>query len=253
MQIVINEILTSYNDIGKGPVVLILHGWADSKESFNHMAQAMSAEYRVIAVDLPGHGSTAPPEMAWGLEDFADFVAAFCHKLKIDDIYVVIGHSNGGAIAIKVIATKKITPKKLVLLASAGIRSQGSARKRTLKVVAKTGKAATSVLPGGLQATIKSKFYSAIGSDALVLPQMKATFVKVVGEDLLDQAKNIDLLTLLVYGSEDRDAPQEYGQQFHSVITGSKLEIISGAGHFLHITHPSEVGQLIGTFLSGKK
>lgn len=249
MQIIVNGLLVDYDDLGKGKVVLILHGWADSKSSFNELSNDLSKKYRVIKLDLPGHGATGTPDEPWDLHNFASFIQEFLAKLNIKNVHAAIGHSNGGAIAIKAFSERLFLSDKLILLASAGIRAEDTARKKSLKIIAKSGKAATSVLPAKYQNKIKSKFYNAIGSDALVLPQMRETFVKIVAEDLESEAKGLNVPTLLIYGEIDQDAPMRYGEKFHKAIPNSRLETIPGAGHFLHHTHSHEVTSLINQFL----
>src|SRR5665811_203208 len=47
-----------YSDSGKGPVIVLLHGYLESSEVWNGFAGKLSSEFRVIAVDLPGHGNS---------------------------------------------------------------------------------------------------------------------------------------------------------------------------------------------------
>lgn len=252
MQVVINNLLTSYEDHGKGPVVLALHGWADSKATFHKLSPSLTKNYRLIAVDLPGFGASNLPEGTWDLQKYSEFVAAFLEKIDAKKPYAIIGHSNGGAIAIKGLASGVLKADKLVLIASAGVRNKQAAKKKALKMVAKSGKLATSVLPKNYKDKLQDKFYKQIGSDAMILPHMRETFVKIVGEDLQTQAENVTAKTLLIYGDSDRSTPAEYGQLLHQRIKHSELKIIPGQGHFVHQMAAEEVGNLIQTFLEKK-
>jgi pimeloyl-ACP methyl ester carboxylesterase len=249
MQVVINELMTTYEKAGKGPVVLFLHGWGDSHKTYDELSKALTDRYTTIALDLPGFGGSQPPPADWGLNDYGDFVAAFLQKINVQP-FAVIGHSNGGAIAVRALATHKIQTQKLVLLASAGIRDTYKGRKKVLRIAAKTAKVATYPLPKRLQNKLKRKAYTAIGSELFVAEHMQGTFKKVVTDDVQADAKVITMSALLVYGEDDTATPPTYGALFHRYMQGSSLEVLPGAGHFVHHDKPAEVSKLVQDFLA---
>lgn len=250
MQVVVDSLLTSYERAGTGPVILFLHGWGDSAQGFSQLTTALQAEYTIVAVDLPGFGSTQPPQESWGVEDYALFVSHFLEKIEIDKVHAVIAHSNGGTIAIKALATKKVASDSLVLLASAGIRDVYKGRKKALRLAAKAAKAATYPLPKTIQSKLKKKAYKTIGSDMFVAEHLQETFKKVVTDDVQADAATLKLPTLLIYGSQDQATPVSYGQRFHKAIHGSDLEVLEGAEHFVHHDEPEKVLMLIKGFLA---
>src|SRR3989344_2944668 len=193
----------------------------------------LQSKYTIYAVDLPGFGGTEPPYRAWGITDYAKFVAEWLKKLDVKDVEALVGHSYGGACAISGVGGRILKPKKLILLSSSGIRDVYKVRKLALKSAAKLVKIPLEVLPGGLRARLKRKAYGVIGSDAMLLPNMELTFKRLISEDLQSVAKNISVPTLLIYGSKDRDTPIKYGRLFHEAIHGSRLAIIESGG-FLH-------------------
>jgi pimeloyl-ACP methyl ester carboxylesterase len=247
--LVVDSLLTYHIDKGKGPVVLMLHGWGDSSSTFAKLADELSKDYRIITLDLPGFGKTEPPKQVWGLEDYARFLQKFLTKLGVKQVTAIVGHSNGGAIAIKAVSQNIVTPKKLVLLASSGIRPKNTPKKLALKMVAKTGKLATSVLPAKTKRHIRSRFYQGIGSDLLVAEHMQETFVKIIEDDLKDDALYVLTPTLLVYGQSDADTPPMHGQIYKRLIPESKFELIVDAGHFVHHDQPAKVAKLVRDFL----
>src|SRR5688572_7545347 len=103
MQVIIDTLLTNYESTGTGKVVLLLHGWGDSHETFARLASALAENYQVVRLDLPGFGKTEPPKEPWNLNNYARFLKEFLKKLNLVP-YAVIGHSNGGALAIHAIA-----------------------------------------------------------------------------------------------------------------------------------------------------
>lgn len=250
MQVVVDSLMTSYEKVGNGSVVLMLHGWGDTRGTFLELAKALAGDYTVVALDLPGFGGTQPPPVAWGLDDYCDFIADFLTKVGIEDLYCVVGHSNGGAIAIRGLASKKLRARKVVLLASAGIRNVYRGRKKALRIAAKAAKIATSPLPKRLQNALKKRAYSAIGSDLFVAEHMQETFKRVVTDDVQADARHIGVPSLIVYGSQDNATPPSYGELFKRAIPKSTLHILDGASHFVHHDKPREVRDLIQEFLS---
>ena len=202
----------------------------------------------MIALDLPGFGATQPPDRAWGLEEYAQFVADFMAKQKIEP-YAIIAHSNGGSVAIKGLGSNIFTAHKLVLLASAGIRDRQKAKRLAIKAVAKTGKAATFWMSESAKRKLRKKLYGAAGSDMLVAPHLQETFKKTVRQDVQQDAGKLDIPTLLMYGQEDKATPPHYGQIYKDLIKKAELEVMPGAGHFIHHDKPAETSKRIGDFL----
>ncbi|HEX9153841.1 MAG TPA: alpha/beta hydrolase [Candidatus Saccharimonadales bacterium] len=249
MQVIVDSILTQYVREGKGRTVVMLHGWADSSAGLKALCSSLNKKYDVIAVDLPGFGGTAAPQGAWGLDEYAAFVQHFLQKIGVGDAYALIGHSNGGAMVIRGIANKSLQAEKVVLLASSGIRNVYKGRNRFLRVMAKTGKVFTAPLPAAAKKKIRSKVYKTIGSDMLVAEHMQDTFKKVVTDDVLSDAVQLNMPVLLVYGEDDESTPVWYGQQFHELMVDSTLEILPHAGHFVHLDRPHDVQKAIEEFL----
>ncbi|HUB93585.1 MAG TPA: alpha/beta hydrolase [Verrucomicrobiae bacterium] len=248
MQVVVKSLLTSYVRIGRGRPVLILHGWGDTGRSWYGFAEQLAKHYEVIVPDLPGFGDSQTPQEVWSLDDYAVFVSAFTRKVGVQP-YAVIGHSNGGAIAIQGITTSRMRSERLVLLASSGIRGEDKGRRTAWKIVAKTGKAIVAPLPTSTKQKLRRKLYRAAGSDMLVAEHLQETFKNVVGQDMRHVASEVDVPTLLVYGEADTDTPPHYGELLAAAIHGSQFKLLPSTGHFLQIDSPTEVLQLVEDFL----
>lgn len=249
MQVVVDSLLTHYEVKGKGKMVLLLHGWADSAAGLQVLTDALAIKNKVIAVDLPGFGGTEAPKGVWGLTDYAQFVAHFLAKIDVGDATAIIGHSNGGAIAIRGVGQKILNADKLVLLGAAGIRGEYKGRIKALRVITKIGKALSSPLPKSAKQHLRKKVYKTVGSDMLVAEHMQETFKKIVTDDVREDATNVVVPTLLMYGEADEQAPPWYGEAYHQLINGSTLEILPAAGHFLHHDRPEEVIRAIQEFI----
>lgn len=249
MQVIVDDLLVSYDRRGTGKkIILFLHGWADPSETFDKLITELGDTYSIVTIDLAGFGHSQHPHMPWDVPDYANYVASFAKKLNIEP-YAVVGHSNGGAIAINAVASRLIRPKKLVLLASSGIRSSDTLRKKAYMVLAKPAKLVLLPLPGHVQKRLKKSIYQKMGSDLYVAEHMAESFKKIVNYDVQAEAKNIAVPTLLIYGSQDWITPVEQGRALAGAISKSKLKIIQHTGHFLHQNKVAEVAEEIHKFL----
>lgn len=228
--------------------MVILHGWGDAAASWDGLAKTLAAHWYVVVPDLPGFGASEAPKGVWGLDEYAQFVADLTTKINLHPT-AIIGHSNGGAIAIRGLATGKLSADKLVLLASAGIRSTGQGKKSALRLLTKTGKIITMPLPSSVKKRLRSKLYTSVGSDMLFAEHLQETFKKVVGQDVQADAAQISVPSLLMYGEQDTATPVTYGEQYHQLISGSSLVIVPGAAHFIQLDAPSVVAKTIEEFL----
>jgi pimeloyl-ACP methyl ester carboxylesterase len=248
MQVVVDSLLTQYDVQGTGNLVLLLHGWGDSSRGLSGLKIALAKHFRVLVLDLPGFGGSEPPESVWGLDDYAQFVAHFLKKIDEKGPELLIGHSNGGAIAVRGLAKNVLQADKLVLLASAGIRGEYKGRVKALRYLTKAGKALTMPLPKIAKQKLRKKVYSTVGSDMLVAEHLQETFKKVVTDDVRADAAELALPTLLIYGENDTATPVLFGEILHQAIDGSTLEVLPGAGHFVHIDRQHEVVRAIEDF-----
>jgi pimeloyl-ACP methyl ester carboxylesterase len=249
MQAVVDSLLTVYERQGSGRVVVFLHGWGDTMASSRAFRTALSKKFEVIALDLPGFGGTQASSATWGLDDYTGFVADFLAKLGIAEPYAFIGHSNGGAMAIRGIAGGVLRAEKVVLLASAGIRAPKSLRLKMLKLMAKTVKTAIRPLPASVKERLRGKAYRTIGSDYLVAPHLQETFKRVVAEDVRGDAAQLSMPVLLVYGEQDMAAPVWYGELYHELMVDSTLVVLPGAGHFVYLDRADDTLRVVQEFL----
>ncbi len=252
MNVVVNGLMTNYHKVGSGKVVVCLPGWGNTITSFSKLIEELQDNYTVLALDLPGFGGTQEPPTAWGLEDYANFVAAWLDKIGVKNVFAIIGHSYGGATAIYGVGKRVLKPKKLILLSSAGVRNKKSLRRKVIRAAAKTAKIPLKLLSSRQRNKLRRKTYEALGSDMLQLPHMEQTYKRIIGEDVQAVARSIKVPTLLVYGTKDESTPAEDGRILSTEIAGSKLEVIEGGGHFLHQEESAVVIKLTLDFLKAK-
>jgi len=88
-----------FTDKGKGRVVLLLHGFLGSSELWNETIHKLSNYFRVIAIDLPGHGKSDCFGYIHTMELMANAVKSVMDQLKLKR-YIIVGHSMGGYTAL---------------------------------------------------------------------------------------------------------------------------------------------------------
>jgi len=88
-----------YTDSGKGRVIVLLHGFLGSLEVWSELCKKLSKRFRVIAIDLPGHGETPSIGYYHSMELLAQSVKAVLDKAGVRR-YVIVGHSMGGYAAL---------------------------------------------------------------------------------------------------------------------------------------------------------
>ncbi|MGA7703494.1 MAG: alpha/beta hydrolase [Solirubrobacteraceae bacterium] len=240
---------TRYLIAGSGPPVLVLHGWGASIEAVHPIVTGLSPLSTVYALDLPGCGASDPPPQAWDVEDYQAFVAAFMDALSIE-APTIVGHSNGGRIAIRMAATEPVRASRLVLVDSAGIRPKRTLRWYRRVGMAKIGKYAARFLgsPGErLRARLVGKAASA---DYLAAGEMRPTLVKLVNAELRPFMPAIAVPTLLVWGSEDSDTPLGDAQEMERLIPDAGLVVLEGAGHFSYLDQPARFARIVSHFIA---
>ncbi|MGF2616821.1 alpha/beta hydrolase [Rossellomorea vietnamensis] len=92
----INEL--SYKDQGEGQIVILLHGFCGSQEYWEKVMPLLD-QYRVIAVDLRGHGESGIPEGGYSIEEMAKDIHYFMDQKQLKEVYM-LGHSLGGYVTL---------------------------------------------------------------------------------------------------------------------------------------------------------
>jgi pimeloyl-ACP methyl ester carboxylesterase len=249
MKIIVQNLAVEYQDEGTGPVVLFLHGWKDTLHTFDSIVNVLKSNYRIIRLDLPGFGKSELPKNDWNLSNYVDLVNDFIKKLDFE-VYVAIGHSFGGRVIIKGSFEKNINPEKIILIASAGLAKIRTWRNVVLMILSKIGKIITLLPPFIFWRTeLRRRLYRAVGSDYFSAGSLQKIFLNIIKEDLSNLANQIKQPVLLIWGDQDDQTPLADGRRLAGLIPSSHLEVIKGAGHFVHQERSIEVAKLIENFL----
>ena len=96
-----DNIIISYNVEGNGkPVLVFVHGWCCDKDYWKYQVAHFSNDYKVVTIDLAGHGKSGLGRKTWSMEAFGKDVFAVLDKINIEQA-ILIGHSMGGAVIIE--------------------------------------------------------------------------------------------------------------------------------------------------------
>ena len=88
-----------FRDQGSGPVLVFLHGFLESLNMWERLIEDLKSEYRVISIDLPGHGQSECLGYIHKMTDMAEVVKSVVDELGIDTFFIT-GHSMGGYVAL---------------------------------------------------------------------------------------------------------------------------------------------------------
>ena len=115
---------------GDGSSLVLVHGLGGAASNWVELAPALSRSYRVLALDLPGHGGSSPLPAAPSLTPFADVVAAVAEREGLLPA-AVVGHSFGGLVTLRLALRRPEAVRALLLASATGtMRSRAPARTR---------------------------------------------------------------------------------------------------------------------------
>ncbi len=242
---------TRYRTVGQSrQKILILHGWGATSYSWRNVSYALAEKgFEAISLDLPGFGETPPPQEAWGTDEYVDFIESFAKKIKLEKFHL-LGHSFGGALALKFAVKKSFFVNKLVLCGAAAIRKERlNSRQKLSQFLAKHAPKIISKNP--IYPLFEKITYRIAGAHDYYQanPMMKEIFKKIIIEDMSDLAKEVKKPCLIVWGENDQVVPLADAFELNSLIKKSELKIIKGAGHNPHRTHCQELSQILIDFL----
>ena len=99
MELNYKNISINYSDTGKGTAIVMLHGFLENSTMWDFFVGEFGKKYRVVTIDLLGHGQTGCLGYIHTMEDMADAVHAVLHELRIRKA-IFLGHSMGGYVAL---------------------------------------------------------------------------------------------------------------------------------------------------------
>lgn len=248
MYININNHQIYYQKLGRGPDLIMLHGWGNDVSSFWGVTELLKEDFKLWLVDLPGFGRSDTPKYPFNTADYANIVEELTHSNEIQNP-TLLGHSLGGRIAIYLAShLKGVRLNKLILEASAGIKPKRDIFKTLIYPVAKLSHLIPNIF--NLKEKLRIMFYRSLKSDYINAGDMKQTLKNILEEDLTDDLSKIKTETLLIWGEKDstKEASLKNGKKMYQLIKNCRLEVLDDVGHFPHIEQPAKFAQLIKDF-----
>jgi 3-oxoadipate enol-lactonase len=243
----------AYTDRGAGEALILVHGLGGSGWSWHQQIEELSEGYRVIAMDLRGHGQSGHrAEETITIRTFADDVIALLQLLGIEEGHFC-GHSLGGIIVLEIFVRSGSLMQSLILadttafFPSPHILGEFLSRFDHLDMPAWARFMATRLLRRGAPAALTEEVVETMSATSRAV--YRQALIAAFQADYRWLLPLIDLPTLVLVGDEDRAMPWGYARYLQSQIRNSSLQVVPKAGHLSHQENPREVNRQLGLHL----
>ena len=261
-----------YSEEGKGPPLLLIHGFGASTFTWRFVAPELAKSHRVIAVDLKGFGQSDKPfDGRYSVYDQAELLAQLIEDKDLRDL-TLVGHSFGGGVALLLAleANRRLDGRitRLVLLDSIAFPQNIPVFFRLLDVplVSQIG---VRMVPPSVQARVALQI--AYFDDSKIDPEEIELYAaplktaagkhaiiysarQIVPEDiaeLSERYKTIELPTLILWCDHDRIVPLDVGIKLRRTLPNSTLRLVEECGHMPQEEQPASTLALIRGFIGG--
>ena len=230
------------------PTLVLIHGAGGSSQTFLHQLRRLDRTMNVVAMELPGHGSTPGPGRDT-ISGYANWVEKAFSSFPIQSFFLG-GHSLGGAIALELALQSWSRIKGLILIAT------GAELPVSVKILEGLARDPDPTL------ALINKWCFPPDTDPLLIQQslelMRQTPIQVIYNDFqacnrfdrLENVSTITLPTLILVGDRDVMTPPAFSEALQREILNSKLVLVPGAGHLVMLEKPREVNQALEAFIT---
>lgn len=242
-----------YTDTGPrdGPVLLLLHGFGSSLQTWDVWSAQLEKSFRVIRLDLPGFGLTGPSP----LHDYSEkndlaTLTQFVNKLGLSS-FSVIGHSMGGKMAWSLAAAETDRVKALVLMAPDGFPEAKDIGSKPYEMPSVMGLMKFCLPKFLVRKSIEPAFFNthALNDDLvnryydmLRAPGVREAILErgnqTVYSDPVPRLKKITAPTLLIWGEQDQMIPSSNAKSYAGVLPVSKTVLLPNLGHLIQEEQP---------------
>lgn len=229
--------------------MVLLHGFLCDSRVWRRELEDLSDRFRVVAWDAPGAGASSDPPHSFTITDWAGYLASFLDAISIERAHV-LGLSWGGLLAQ---AFYRIHPTRVrtLILADTYAGWRGSlgaevAAQRLARCVRESALGPAEFVARWVPAEFFADASPELSEEMAGVvrdlhPLGFRLMAKTLAEnDTSDVLATIDVPTLLLWGEGDRRSPLEVAERFRSLIRGSELVVIPGAGHVSNMERPAE-------------
>jgi len=238
---------------GKGPnTVILVHGWTCDETTWTDQVPVLAKNYRVVTLDLPGHGkSDSPTDGKFSMDLFARAVEAVRAEVQADRV-VVVGHSMGSPVIIRYAHLYPQHTAALVLVdglipavggappATAAMMGGPDGRKNRENMI-------RSMFSGSTTPAMQKKILDMM----LGAPEATAVGAMIATFDAAGQTE--DVMKMPVQGLYADGSRIATAESVKAHFPNSEYTQISGTGHFLMLEKPDEFNRLLMAFLAKQK
>lgn len=257
-------------EAGEGPVVVLLHGLFTDHRTWDSVIDELSGEFRVVAPDLPGFGTSEKPpanKFPYDVDSFSEVIADLYAGLELGRA-AIVGHALGGAVAIALAARHPELVSRLVLVDSLCFEAPLDIRRRiallpvvggfvlkqlwsraTFRGVFKdTGRSGTG------EALVKKvdRYYETFDDPASRGSALAALRATHDTRGVVAQMARVTAPTLVVWGRNDRSVPPRLGRRLAHQIHGAGFELMD-AGHSPQEECPEQFSATLLRFLRDER
>ena len=255
----VDDASIAYDDVGTGLPVVFLHAFPLNRTMWEPQIGALVAESRCISIDMRGFGDSTPAP-PYSMDRYADDVAAVLDALQIQRA-VVVGLSMGGYVAFAMWRRHRERIRGLVLadtragadsIETVGHRrelieiaeTQGSTAVANRQIAGLVGKTTRDKRPDIYDSVHRMMAESSVEGITGALEAM------IARPDSSETCATIDVPALVVVGDEDVPTPVKEARTLSSLIAGSRLEILTQAGHLSNVERPAAFNTVVSEFLA---
>ncbi len=255
-KIQVNDIELDYEDYGNGKVLLLLHGLGSTKKDWDAQVPFFSKKYRVITLDLRGHGASTKPKNAYGVGLMTEDVKSFLDKLRIKTA-TFIGFSMGGAVAFQMASSyPKYVENMVIVNSGPDFNNMGSIGEELLKnrtqfletkgLTLLAEEIAFNMFPEPHQLGLRKDFeIRCKNNDYNAYYQ---SFVTLMAWGLGDKLKDIQTRTLVVASDMDY-TPIAFKEAYVKRMHNARLSVIKNSRHGVVIDQPDAFNLALKRFL----
>lgn len=259
MKAPINGITLAFLDQGHGLPIVFVHAFPLSKAMWSPQVTGLSPEFRLITVDLRGHGESDAPLWFSSMEQFADDLVGLMDHLGLEQA-VFVGLSMGGYI---LFALHRRHPERIKALVLADTRAQPdtpegrAGRFAMAQTVHQEGPAAVAalMLPKLLSPPSLKDRPDLVETVRRIITANQASGIAgdlmgmALRPDSTPQLKEIGCPTLVIVGEHDIATPPEDARFMADQIPNARLQVIPSAGHLSNLEQPEPFTDAIRSFL----